>query len=339
MQKQNMQTEAQAGGNELRRVSLADFLAHPFQPREHLIAPWLRQGESAMIYAPSGLGKTMLTLTIALAVAGGGEVLGWRAEKPRRVLLVDGEMNAQDLQERLKMLSGTVSGWNEAAAGQRLHLLIRQHQPGDGNFPDLATVEGQNTVLAQARAMAAELVVIDNLTTCAKVSDENSTAAMAPVLEFLMRLKQAGIGCVLVHHSGKSATATYRGSSALATTFEAILGLKAPEGNAARSGAGFEMRWEKFRGAPSAATRDCLAELIGESPVWRRRPAAHTERAALVEVALSGEFRTSREIAAHLGWSTAKVSREKAAAIRAGEITEAVWRECLETLEAASEVA
>ena len=34
--------------------------------------PWLKQGESAMVYAAPGVGKSMLALTLALGVAGGG---------------------------------------------------------------------------------------------------------------------------------------------------------------------------------------------------------------------------------------------------------------------------
>ena len=44
--------------------------------REHLVIPWLRQGESSMIYAAPGVGKSLFALDIALSVAGGGKVLG-----------------------------------------------------------------------------------------------------------------------------------------------------------------------------------------------------------------------------------------------------------------------
>ena len=88
----------------LAAVTLADFLARDFPPREMLVAPWLPRQGLAMIYAARGVGKTHLALAGAYAVATGGELLGWNAPAPRRVLLVDGEMPGAALQERLQRL-------------------------------------------------------------------------------------------------------------------------------------------------------------------------------------------------------------------------------------------
>ena len=98
-------------------------------------------------------------------------------------------------------------------------------------------------------------VICDNFSTLAEVADENEAAAMSPVLKFLMRMKQAGRATILVHHSDKTGS-NYRGSSKLATTFEIIIGLHRIEGRAAGDGAGFELKWGKYRGKPTAATKD-----------------------------------------------------------------------------------
>ena len=94
----------------LRTTTLADLLDRQFPPRAVLIAPWLRAAESCLLWAPTGVGKSMLVNTLALAVAGGGSVAGWNAATPRKVLLVDGEMHIEDLRERLAMLAGAVEG-------------------------------------------------------------------------------------------------------------------------------------------------------------------------------------------------------------------------------------
>ena len=214
-------------------ITLGQLLAHKFPRREALVAPWLRQGESAMLWAAPGTGKTLLTLTIAVMVAGGGSVLGWTAERPRKVLLVDGEMSAEDLQERAQWLIGTVAGIDRDAAAANLHISSRNWQAAEVAFPDLGEREpakadrqaGQDVVFGEAVRCGAELVLCDNFSTLVEVADENDAASMNATLAFLLRLKQARIGCVLVHHSGKDG-GTYRGSSKLATTFEVIIGLK-----------------------------------------------------------------------------------------------------------------
>ncbi len=66
--------------SKLKMPTLAQLLASKFNERQYLLFPWLREQESCMIYAESGLGKSMFALSAALAVAGGGEFLGWKPE-------------------------------------------------------------------------------------------------------------------------------------------------------------------------------------------------------------------------------------------------------------------
>ena len=249
-------------------ITLGHLLAHQFPPREALVDPWLRQGESAMLWAAPGTGKTLLTLTLAVMVAGGGTVLGWHSPKPRRVLLVDGEMSAEDLQERAKWLIGMVDGIDREAAAANLHLLSRNWQRPEVAFPDLGEREGrqgaasgQDQAMAEAQRCGAELVLLDNFSTLVEVADENDAASMNATLAFLLRLKQLRIGCVLVHHSGKDG-GTYRGSSKLATTFEVILGLKPLDSVATSAGAAFRVEWTKYRREPCEAVRSREVRLV-----------------------------------------------------------------------------
>lgn len=315
----------------LRVVSMGDLLAHPFPHRDHLLFPWLREGESTLLWAQTGVGKTMLAVSLALAVSGGGEFLGWRSATPRPVLYCDGEMHAEDLRDRLRHLAATVTGIDGGAAARNLHVLSRQHL-GDGarEFPDIASPEGQEVILSTARRCGASLVILDNFSTLAEVADENDAAAMSPVLSFLLRLKAAGIACILVHHSGKSGE-SFRGSSKLATTFEAIIGLKALDGHPAQGGAAFELTWGKFRGAPTSATRNAEVRLLDgpEGACWDHRPAASEDVALLVEAVRSGRHRTQREVAAALKWDPSRVTRVKVRAIREGRISQGEWREHL----------
>jgi len=85
----------------LRPLNLESFLSLAIKPREMILDPIIPEKGLAMLYASRGTGKTHVALGIAFAVATGSKFLRWNAPKPRRVLLIDGEMPAAALQERL----------------------------------------------------------------------------------------------------------------------------------------------------------------------------------------------------------------------------------------------
>lgn len=215
----------------LRQITAGQLLARNFPPREFAIDPWLRTGESALVWAATGVGKTWLTLSLALAMAGGGKVWEWSSPKPRKVLLIDGEMNVQDLQERMRKLidDGGVDQLDREALRSNLILMPRQHQHPKATFYDIADLGAQQRVLDKMTDEGAEVVIVDNLTTCADgLSDENDATAFRSIMGFLLMMKQAGKTAILVHHANKSGTDA-RGSTALEATFEVKLGLRRPK--------------------------------------------------------------------------------------------------------------
>lgn len=325
---------AEAPDDGLRVETLGELLDAAIPRRAHLVTPWLREGESALVWAAPGVGKTWLTLTLALLVAGGGEALGWRSDTPRPVLLLDGEMNGEDLRDRLAALVKGITGVDRDAARRNLRTIVRQRQDADARFPDLAEREGptgreagQDVLFRRIMRSGAKLVILDNLSTLAEVADENDAAAMTPILTFLLRLKQAGVAAIVVHHSGKSGT-TYRGSSKLATTFEVILGLQSSEALAGHDGAAFRLDWTKFRGERTDATRSRDVRLVrqaGGGPRWEAETTAQDDVARLLAELRSCRHTSQRQLAGALGWDTSKVTRTKKRAVAEGHVTDDQW--------------
>ena len=68
-------------------VGIHDFIGMQLPPRDTMLSPWLMTQSLSMIYGWRGTGKTHVSLGVSYAVAGGGEFLHWKADKPRRVLL------------------------------------------------------------------------------------------------------------------------------------------------------------------------------------------------------------------------------------------------------------
>ena len=64
----------------------------------------LHDREAVMLYSPTGVAKTWLSLAISLITAGKGslELLDWQNEDPQPVCYVDGEMLEEVILERIK---------------------------------------------------------------------------------------------------------------------------------------------------------------------------------------------------------------------------------------------
>jgi hypothetical protein len=104
----------------LRAYDLSQLFSLSIKPREMVLDPIIPEKGLAMLYASRGIGKTHLALGIAYAVAAGTAYLKWNAPKPRRVLLIDGEMPAATLRERLAQI---VAGSKSLPAPDMLKIL------------------------------------------------------------------------------------------------------------------------------------------------------------------------------------------------------------------------
>lgn len=309
----------------LRAYTAAELLARPFPVREAILEPWLRAEETAVIWSASGVGKTWMSLSIALAVAGGGACADWRAPTARRVLYLDGEMNQADLQGRIRGLleMGAVVVPDRELALGNLTIIARQGQELGSGFFDLTAEEDQRSILDMVQGRA-ELVVFDNLTTMSEgLREENAAAEFKPLQGLFMELKRAGVAAILVHHANKSGK-DLRGSTALETTFEVILGLLKP--GVRRPGkASFVTEFTKFRGQGDERLEARTWEL-GEGG-WSIADQVFEDAREdpVVRAVRSLDFVTQEEIAAKLGLDKSTVSRrlkraEAQGTLRPGEL-------------------
>lgn len=323
-------TSTAGSGPPLVVQTLGELLATPPAPREFLLAPWMLEGDSSLIYAPTGAGKSIFTLALALTIAGGGSLLGWNAPAPRRVLLVDGEMPLADIHERASMLLPSIQDCDAEAVRENLRFLVQQAQHADTAFPDMDKPAGQAAVLDMVRDGNIDVLILDNFSTLFECPDENSASAFNGVAKFLKRIKQAGTACILVHHTGKNAT-TYRGSSKLAMTFETLIHLQ-PTTRAIPPGAlGMDMSWPKFRRKRGAHAQDRTAWLTDSDSEGGARwghDAPGEDLASIIMEARTGTYRTQGELAKKLGITAGALSKKKDRAIALKLTTSEVWAAC-----------
>ncbi|HLZ65465.1 MAG TPA: AAA family ATPase [Aliidongia sp.] len=326
------------GGTMLRSRSLGSLLDANIPTREPILGTWLTQRHLSMLYAPAGVGKSMATFSIALAVAGGGKFLEWATPKPRKVLLVDGEMDVADLKERAALLLQALPQVDLEAARVNLEVFAQQDQHPEAQFPDLATPEGRAEIVKRAKAHKAELVILDNFSTLVTVEDENAASSFNPVVELMQRLKSNGCAVILVHHArkgggnGKVSEGNYRGTSKMAVIFNSIIALSHPGGIASRTGTAFAWHFEKFRGMRDGTVGDFQATLtagpVGDA-AWTHEASTENLVVELVALVRSVRCQNREELAAALGVSTGTISALKLKAIGQGLISAADWDQCL----------
>lgn len=170
---------------------------------EWLIKPLVPLGRQVALWSPAKLGKSLLALDAAAALATGGKLLGGDPEPRRSVVYIDQEMTPDDLQERLESL-----GYDEDTDLSNLHYYQLQ------GLPPLDDPDGGDVLEAIVRGHDASLVVLD---TMARVvgGEENIADTYRNFYKHSgWRLKALGCALLRLDHAGKDGSVGQRGSSA-----------------------------------------------------------------------------------------------------------------------------
>lgn len=288
---------------------------------EWIIDGLLREGGSAMVYGPPGVGKTWFVHTLVWLAATGREaaivreesgaplgaageaLLKAGAHEELKVLVLDGEMTKADLKFRgrqiAEMLGQTPEDQEKVA--ENVHLYLKTEQDHRAWFPDVVDPEWRVRIIEHCQKEGFGLVVFDNLTTLSpSLEDENSATAWAPLNDLVVGLKKAGVATLVVHHSNRSGTG-YRGSSAILTTMETVVGLEAlaQEHPERTKGAGFKVAVTKDRanGTPKAHDKTLLLR----DGSWRVHVDVFDNAQRVYEAVKSLRFTTQQEIADAMG--------------------------------------
>jgi len=182
------------------------------EPPEYVLEPFLPAGRTTTVVSPPKLGKSLLGLEIAAAVAT-GKAMWDREVQQRCVMYLDQEMGEADLRERLRDM-----GYGPDDDLSRLHYYL--HQP----WPLLDTEAGGMTLLNTIQACGAE-VLID---TQSKVleGDENDAGTMTRFFRHTLGpLKASGMTVLLFDHVGREASNGPRGSSQKPADVDAVWAL------------------------------------------------------------------------------------------------------------------
>jgi hypothetical protein len=291
-------------GTPLVCADLIDFIRLPLPNLEPILGEWLVEKSLGMLHAWRGAGKTWAVMSMAYAIASGQDFLKWRCTRARRVLYLDGEMQAGAMQFRLARIAKM---FPNAPARGYLKIVTPDLQEGRG-MPDLATVEGQADLDRTIKDAEPELIIVDNLSCLARSGRENESESWQPVADWALRMRREGRSVLFVHHSGKGGS--QRGTSKREDILDAVIALKVPKGMDGTNGAQFELVFEKARHSHGADVDPIEAKLVEDADGnlgWSYEDALANRYDRAKEMHEAGM--SCREIADELGISAATVSR------------------------------
>ena len=306
-------------------VSAADFMKVEIVLNP-LIEGLMNERESLLVCGPSGLGKSVLTLNMALAAGLGGDAGLWGMfpfSRPLRTLFIQSENSAAGTQARLRKI---IQAMPELAPALDNIVLPRDIRM-TGELTDEAF---QRRLVDSCRRFCVDLLVLDPLISF-HGQDENDNAAMRRSLDCLTGIcDQANVGTIVVHHVGKQTTDNGvfagRGASAIGDWAANILLMKPIEIDGERSNI-IEMQHQKARNFEAAKPfflerRTDLAMVRSEDP----RKRGKTQAVATALQALGGKVGRKGELWDKLiedtGQSKSSVRRMVDSALVQGTIME-----------------
>jgi len=170
---------------------------------EWIIEPLLPARRFVALFSPPKVGKSLLMLELAVAIARGEEVLGYTPDRPRRVLYIDFENDPRgDIRTRLQAM-GTKP--------DDLEDLVYLSYP---SLTHLDTFVGAAELLAICAEYDVEVVVIDTISRAVGGDENDNDTWLGLYRHTGLALKQNGIAAIRLDHTGKDPTKGMRGGSA-----------------------------------------------------------------------------------------------------------------------------
>jgi hypothetical protein len=176
------------------------------------------------IVGPTGVGKTMLLMAMAGGMITGRGFLNWRADRPSKVLFIDGEMPLRRLRERMELLQGQLQlpdlpnlhyvSWQEA---HLLPLPTDDKEKKDKDKKDdavtprwahLNTPEGQAFVLKLCDLIQPDVVFLDNVQALV-AGDMTTEMPWNETTPFVLELTRRQICQIWADHTGHDTSHQY----------------------------------------------------------------------------------------------------------------------------------
>ena len=194
------------------------------EPRDYLMGTLLCTTSRWMVYAPTGLGKTLFTMNMMAAMASGQKFLNWQPGRKCRVMYIDGEMPAETFKERIVQVT-TLFGKDIELIG-----INRDDEASHNNeMPPLNTGEGVEWLKHKVKYTKPDAIAFDSIM-CLLGGDMKDEESWEPVKQLMKWLTNQHIAQIWVHHTGHAEGRSY-GSNTREWELDTVLRLDRPQGD------------------------------------------------------------------------------------------------------------
>lgn len=301
---------SQSAGFELESscLSYEDLLRRDI-PERKLLLPFLPQGGLGMVFAPRGLGKTLFSISLAVAITSSNKFMGWNVGCNCGVLYVDGEMSLEQMRERITNFCPTMP---------INPLSLLSHEVFYDEFEYDLSVTNEKTQFALLKLLDhkpdIKLLVLDNLSCLSKIREDKSDDWRTVMLPFLIACRRRGVAVLLVHHAGKSGD--QRGTGAREDALDVSIKLS-PMPDSKNDGAYFRVDIVKSRGCRDGdATKPFTAKLSHSENAgfyWEIQSVEESTKDRMINLITDAgdDGISAKDIAEELNISVPMVSRYK----------------------------
>ena len=220
-----------------------------------LMKPWLKEGQTTIIYGTFGSGKSLLTISIAYVLGVKNyddeecEIGKWQVKRPAGCLYIDGELGEQEMEDRIRQFE-----WiGKQPPNYKTQILsVPEYQLETEDTFYLSDRGNQLKIIKWLKDYPTyKLVILDSASTLFGLVEENDNSEWNNKINpFLRDLRALNVACILLHHAGKDGKRGLRGASAMGAMAHNIFKLtNHPDKNIEDGKAWFILSSDKQRAA------------------------------------------------------------------------------------------
>jgi len=189
----------------MRTIS-CDFDPAKIPQRDWLIKPYASANYITLIGAEGAAGKSMVTLTIAVSVALGKDVLGLGKTVQGNALVINNEDDNDELDRRLAGIF-KLHCINSHEVNDKLYI-----KSGYGNRVTISNSTGQisgmspdvEKIIMEIKRCGIKLLIVDPFVSTHQ-ENENDNSAIDTVMDYYRHIaSETGVAIILVHHTRKN---------------------------------------------------------------------------------------------------------------------------------------